>query len=908
MDTRTSSAAGRPYRVASRGWGAHRTIGAAVRAAADGAVITVAPGTYSESLIVDRDVTIVAETTEGAVEVVSGQGPAVSVRNGTATLRGLTLRTTGPDGIAVSVQDSTVALEDCHVDSGRLDAAGWARVTLTRCRIHDCAGAGIHATGDVQLCVTRSAIEDVDGPAAILTQSVRAELTCSSLTRISGPGLYLRDRARAAVEDCDIAECGGAGVVTEGAASLRMLACRLRDLAGDGLHANGSAPLVAARPPDPEQSSGQLPAQGIELTECTIDRPTGNALLVAAGAQLRAQRCQLTNPGKSGLCSTGQSQVELIGCAITDSGSSGLVIRDSARLVAEECTVTGSGANGLFLGDESSSSMSRCTVSGSRFTAVHASGAVTADLADCTITGTPEHGIRVTGRSVLRMSGGAVEQAQMNGLHLEDASDATVRRVTITETLVGIRIEQTPHRPLIDECVITGTGQSGLEAGPQTSPTVRGCRFENIGAAGIVLDQGSSAHLERCEIRDIRGSGLVVWTRAAPVIRSTTVAKCGKNAVYFAPLSAGTVEDCTFSDTEYAAVYVGAGAAPVLRHCRVLDVDQDAALADGAAAVFEECEVTAVRTSTIPISALARPGRARGRGPAGNGTEDAGPVDPEQRLAELLTQLHELVGLGRAKQDVGTLVSLMQMVKRREEAGLLPPPLSRHLVFAGNPGTGKTTVARLYGQILCALGILESGHLVEVDRGTLVGEYVGHTAPKTRAAFRRALGGVLFIDEAYALVPHGRGNDFGQESISTLVKLMEDHRDEVVVIVAGYPDEMERFITANPGLASRFTRTLTFDDYSADELVEIVAHQATAHQYVLADATRAALHGYFEAVPHGKGFGNGRFARKVFQEMTERHARRIAERVSVAGGEATAEQLSTLTPADLPDVDVPVTS
>jgi SpoVK/Ycf46/Vps4 family AAA+-type ATPase len=326
-------------------------------------------------------------------------------------------------------------------------------------------------------------------------------------------------------------------------------------------------------------------------------------------------------------------------------------------------------------------------------------------------------------------------------------------------------------------------------------------------------------------------------------------------------------------------------------------------LADGAAAMFEQCEVTAVKASVIPSSALARPGRA-GRGArGGQAAESESGDEPEMSLADLLAQLDDLVGLARAKQDVGTLVNLMQMVKRREEAGLLPPPLSRHLVFAGNPGTGKTTVARLYGQILCALGMLETGELVEVDRGTLVGEYVGHTAPKTQAAFRRALGGVLFIDEAYALVPDGRSSDFGQEAISTLVKLMEDHRDEVVVIVAGYPDEMERFINANPGLASRFTRTLTFDDYTGDELVEIVAHQASAHQYVLAEATQTALHQYFDAVVRNESFGNGRFARKVFQEMTERHARRIADQLSLSATEVTAEQLSTLNPEDLPEAE-----
>lgn len=208
-------------------------------------------------------------------------------------------------------------------------------------------------------------------------------------------------------------------------------------------------------------------------------------------------------------------------------------------------------------------------------------------------------------------------------------------------------------------------------------------------------------------------------------------------------------------------------------------------------------------------------------------------------------------------------------------------PTSRHLVFTGNPGTGKTTVARLVGRIYASLGAVAKGHVVETDRAGLVAGFVGQTATKVTEVVTSALDGVLLIDEAYALTRSGGAaagsGDFGQEAVDTLVKLMEDHRDRLVVIVAGYPDEMAGFIDSNPGLSSRFPRTIHFPDYTTCELLSIASHQAEQAGYHFSPDGLAALEQHLEATPRGRGFGNGRAVRNLFEATLATHAQRVVQ-------------------------------
>jgi Holliday junction resolvasome RuvABC ATP-dependent DNA helicase subunit len=807
------------------------TIGAAIAQAQPGATISVRPGRYEENVVLDRSVSLEADLDGGPVEIFSRQGSTLVVDAGGVQLRGFTLSSEDGSTPTVDVVQGEAAFDDCRISGpswAALLARGTGTLALRGCHVTSSAGAGMVIASPGSNTAEDTVIADTASSGVVVVDGGKVELRRCQVLRVQGNGVCINGTGRVVIQQCEITAAAKPALVVEQQGSATVTGLTVRESANLDVY---------------------VTSQGaVEISDSSFVGARGQAVHITGESSARLTSCRMSEVEGTALQITGKARPRFVDCVIS-SVQVAISVEGESAARFERTTIENSSQTAVVVSQSSEARFAGLALTTTDGDTVLVSGNSSLMIADAVIEAGDRTALTVTGSSRIGVTDAEIKSRADAAVSLEGAGASAMSAVLLR----GAGLRAAGGAPLnLTDCQVVDAGADGVLLTAGAEVTATRCRIRDAGGHGVALEDGSQASLTDCEVTGSGGYGLHVDTR----------------------------ERVAFN----GGVIKGNQGGAVRRPDGDDQVTVQSAVTDEAA---ENNEFPGPRSG----AAIGSGGGGGGFGFAGSRDNsepatdrDDGPAPPARVLTGPLAELESLVGLAGVKTEVNALVNLLMMAQKRQQMGLPMPMMTRHLVFAGPPGTGKTTVARLYGTVLAELGILTKGHMVEVSRADLVGQYIGSTAIKTTEVITKALGGVLFIDEAYTLTAStgGAGPDFGQEAVDTLMKIMEDHRDELVVIVAGYSE-----------LASRFTRTVEFPNYSTDELVTITLGLCRKHYYEMTDDGLEALREYFDRVPKDHTFGNGRVARKLFEAMVNSQASRLA----VTPGKES--EMSRLTADDL---------
>jgi AAA+ superfamily predicted ATPase len=808
----------------------------AVAAASANDEIHIAPGIYSEPVVLDRPVRLTAAPGTVTIEARGAFSLHVLPSATGSSVSGVRFQAQD-DHATVKVEAPACRFADCVIEASKVTGlwlVGIAEVSMEGCRISSAMGVAINVEG-----------------------------------------------SQAMLASCELSAPGAVGISVSGA-QLALDRCSFSGVGRNALHLVTGVEATVRRCTFADARTADFPSifvgsqSGVTVDACEFDRVAADAIMCTDGARGSVEHCTFRTIGGNGVKVIGGATVNVRDLTAVDVAKSVVRVESGGRVDLVGATMSGRIGSALVLEKDAQG-----------------------DVADLDVTGCGDAAIALIGAGArLVLSRTAIRQVRGNVMKVTNgascqATDLLIECGEVDFPLVNIWAGSSVS---IGSSVIRGGAEDAVHhTGSNLELTE--VSFEGVGGHAVVA-AGSRASVERCTV-STSGTGIEASGGCRLSVTATEV-DGGEHGVVARTKAIVRVTDSTLRHSRRSGVLVE-GAKAVLTSTRVEDSRGDGVMiGDESEVEFRGVEVrrsagVGLRsTQPLTFEAAAVELQDNVKGDLEWPGRSARGVD--RSVDELLEELELLVGLGNVKKKIRSLLNIIRLRQREADLGRTSEPVTLHAVFTGPPGTGKTTVARLYGELLHAMGFLDSGRFSEVTRADLVVGYIGQTASNVRQKFVASIGGVLFIDEAYSLAAQaGAANaDFGEEAINELVPLMENHRQQIAVIAAGYTSEMEAFLDKNPGLRSRFAAVIEFPSYRNEELMEILQRSlARQDRRATPDAIAAAAE-YFAALPRDRDFANAREVRRLLDAVVEAIANRVA-----ASDDFSEEALSTVVEADV---------